>query len=89
MDRYIHPQVQIAQKLKIPFKAITTSPLKSKKYRIYLNDGSHVDYGSAGMSDYLIHQDKKRRARFHQRFQGNKGYNDSKSGLYYSKLLLW
>jgi hypothetical protein len=79
MDRYIHPQVQIAQKLKIPFKAITTSPLKSKKYRIYLNDGSHVDYGSAGMSDYLIHQ----------RFQGNKGYNDSKSGLYYSKLLLW
>jgi hypothetical protein len=63
---------------------IQLSPLSKKKYRVYLSDGSHVDYGSFGMSDYLTHKDEKRRSRFHQRFQNNKGYNNPQSGLYYS-----
>ena len=68
---------------------IVLSPLKKKKYRVYLREGTHIDYGAVGMSDYLIHKDEKRRERFHQRFKNNKGYNDRNSGLFYSRYLLW
>ncbi len=61
------------------------SPLSKQKYSVYLSDGSHVDYGSFRISDYLLHKDEKR-LYFHQRFQNNKGCNNPQSGLYYSAM---
>lgn len=88
---------RIARKKGIEFENIIESPLTDKKYRIIFKDKrpidgrrpDFVDFGSKGMSDYLIHKDKERRRRFHQRFENNKGYNDPSSGLYYSQNLLW
>jgi hypothetical protein len=90
LQRYIPIQKRLAKKLGLNFiKDITISSRKDKKYRAHLKDGSYVDYGAVGMSDYLQHKDDKRRTRFHQRFQNNKGYNDPRSGLFYSRYLLW
>lgn len=79
----------IAKQKGIVFKDITESPLKSKKYRITLPDGSKIDYGAKGHSDYLLHHDDARRERFHKRFKNNPGYNSKQSPLYYSSRLLW
>lgn len=88
--KYLRIQKNKAKKLNLDFvKDIQLSPIKNKKYRVFLIDNSHIDYGSFGMSDYLIHKDENRRTRFHQRFHNNKGYNDPNSGLFYSRLLLW
>lgn len=90
LTKFIKVQMNLAKKQKLNFiNKIELSPLQNKKYRVYLNDGSHVDYGAFGMEDYLIHKDKIRRERFHNRFHNNKGYNDPKSGLFYSRFLLW
>jgi hypothetical protein len=67
-------------------KDIVLSPLKN---RVLFNDGTHIDYGDVGMSDYLIHKDGYRRESFHQRFKNNNGYNDPNSGLFYSRYLPW
>ena len=88
-QQYIPIQIKLAKQLRIKFISITISPVKAKKYRITLKDGSRIDYGAVGMSDYLIHRDKDRRKRFHDRFKNNKGYNNPYSGLFYSARLLW
>ena len=80
---------RIARKKGIEFEDIIDSPVEGKKYRILFKDKRPIDFGSKGMSDYLIHKDKERRRRFHQRFENNKGYNDPDSSLFYSKSLLW
>jgi hypothetical protein len=88
--QYIREQKRIAKKLGwTNLHDIVESPRKNKKYRAIMKDGSYVDYGAIGMSDYLIHKDEARRMRFHQRFQNNKGYNDPTSGLFFSRYLLW
>ena len=87
---YLKPQLKKARDLNLDFIAdIQISPRLNKKYRAILTDGSYVDYGALGMSDYLIHRDENRRNRFHQRFHNNKGYNNPESGLFYSARLLW
>ena len=90
LKRYLPLQMQRVKKLGLYWVVnIQLSPLSKKKYRVYLSDGSHVDYGSFGMSDYLItYKDEKRRLSFHQRFQNNKCYHNPRSGLYYSARLL-
>lgn len=80
---------RIARKKGIDFEDIIESPRHDKKYRIIFKDRRPIDFGAKGMSDFLIHKDKERRRRFHQRFENNKGYNDKNSGLYYSQNLLW
>jgi hypothetical protein len=90
LKNFIAIQKKIARDLRIDFiEDIIISPLKNKKYRVILSDGKKIDYGAAGMEDYLIHKDEERRDRFHKRFKNNKGYNDRNSGLYYSARLLW
>jgi hypothetical protein len=89
LSKYIHAQYKLAKKYKIPVNKIIISPRKQKKYRIYLDNGEYYDYGAVGMDDYLIHKDDERRLRFHKRFKNNVGYNNPKSGLYYSVRLLW
>jgi hypothetical protein len=90
LQQYIREQKRIAKKLGwTNLRDIVESPRKNKKYRAIMKNGSYVDYGAVGMSDYLQHKDEARRMRFHQRFQNNKGYNDPTSGLFFSRYLLW
>ena len=90
LKKYLASQKRRAKQLGMHWvQDIVLSPLKNKKYRVLFKYGTHIDYGSLGMSDYLIHRDERRRNRFHQRFENNKGYNDPKSGLFYSKWLTW
>lgn len=67
---------------------INFSPNKNKKYVIQ-NSYGKINFGQKGYDDFLDHKDPKRKANFHNRFQNNVGYNDPKSGLYYSQKLLW
>lgn len=66
-----------------------------KKYSstVYYRDGKKrtVNFGQAGMQDYLDHHDKARRARFRARFGGmyDKAKSNELSALAYSYHLLW
>jgi len=65
LKQYISHQKKLVKQLKMNWvKDIVISPLKTKKYRVIFKDGSHLDYGAAGMSDYLIHQDEKEESDF-------------------------
>lgn len=37
---------------------IIQSPLKNKRYRIFLNDGTHYDFGLRGGSTFIDHKDR-------------------------------
>ena len=37
---------------------IIESPLANKKYRAYINDGKHYDFGSKGSKTYLDHHNQ-------------------------------
>lgn len=65
---------------------IEPSKLSNKKFYI---PSLHIHFGDRNASDYLMHRDKLRRAKFHSRFKNNVGYNDPKSGLFYSARILW
>ena len=49
---------------------VVKSPVKGKKYRARLSDGTHVDFGAAGMADYTTHRDPRRMARYLRRHGG-------------------
>ena len=42
-------------------KDIINSPLKNKKYRAIMSDGSKIDFGLKSSSTYLDHKDKTKR----------------------------
>ena len=67
------------------------SPNKKKKYRVTFNDGSHVDFGASGYSDYTKHKDEDRMKRYLIRHR--KRENWTKSGIktagFWSRWLLW
>ena len=65
---------------------IVPSFLPTKKFYI---PSLKIHFGSSAHSDYLMHRDKLRRAKFHNRFKKNVGYNDPKSPLFYSARILW
>jgi hypothetical protein len=68
------------------------SPKPLKKWRVTFENGSHVDFGQKGYSDFTIHMDKERMKRYVKRHSGM-GETWSKSGLYtagfWSRWLLW
>ena len=43
------------------------SPRKNKRYRVYMNDGKHYDFGLEGGSTYLEHKDKAKRDNYRRR----------------------
>jgi len=47
------------------------SPLKDKKYRAIINDGSHYDFGLKGSKTYLDHQNKYLQNNYHKRHLAN------------------
>jgi hypothetical protein len=70
---------------------IVKSPIKTKKYRAELPDGTSVDFGAAGYSDYTKHKDPERKQRYIIRHQ--KRENWTPRGIhtagFWSRWLLW
>jgi len=90
LKKYIEPQLKKAKKLGLDFILnIEISPLKQKKYRVYLTDGTHVDYGSVLYADYLQHESEERRKKFHARWSKNPNINNPHSPVFYITRLTW
>lgn len=69
------------------------SPNPDKKWRAIFTDEdgkeTHTDFGSAGMSDYTIHKDKLRRARYLARHRARETWSNPKTAGALSRWLLW
>jgi len=50
---------------------VITSPLKTKKYRALMSDGSKIDFGLKGSSTYLDHKDEIKRTNYRVRHLAN------------------
>ena len=73
---------------------ITQSPIKTKRYRVFLSDGSHYDFGLRGGSTYLDHKDKQLRDAYWKRHYANPTEkklidNFTPSPALFSAYLLW
>jgi hypothetical protein len=68
---------------------IVKSPLATKKWRAIFDDGSHTDFGAAGMKDYTQHHDVARRERYRARHRKDLDTHDPKRAGYLSWYLLW
>ena len=51
--------------------SIEDSKRKTKRYRVYLDDGSYYDFGLKGGNTYIDHHDKKKRDAYRKRHLGN------------------
>ncbi len=73
--------------------SIEPSKMKTKKYTAIFYDGDKklktIHFGSAGMSDYTIHKDDKRKERYLKRHEKNENWNDYMTAGSLSKHLLW
>lgn len=73
---------------------IKPSPKKDKKLRAVFKDRDGkirktTDFGAKGMSDYTIHKDKDRRARYRKRHKKDLDTGDFKRAGYLSYYILW
>jgi hypothetical protein len=73
---------------------LTDSPKKNKRFRVYMDDGKHYDFGLDTGSTYIDHHDKQKRLAYIARHLGNlreKKLIDSltPSPALFSLLLLW
>ncbi len=50
---------------------VIISPLKTKKYRAIMSDGSKIDFGLKGSSTFLDHHDKTKRHNYRVRHLAN------------------
>ncbi len=50
---------------------VISSPLKTKKYRAIMSDGSKIDFGLKGSSTFLDHHDKTKRHNYRVRHLAN------------------
>ena len=66
---------------------VKPSTRKGKKWMVKV-DGRLIHFGAAGMSDYTIHKDKERRARYSIRHKNDHIYDFTKPGAW-SYSLLW
>ena len=65
------------------------SPRKYKRFRIIFNDSKFVDFGSDGSKTFVDGRTEKEREAWIARHKNDKYYNDKKSGIYHSRMLLW
>ena len=74
------------------FVELRKSPKPQKKWRVTFEDGSHVDFGQKGYSDFTLHHDPVRMKRYVTRHSGM-GETWTKSGIrtagFWSRWLLW
>ena len=50
---------------------VINSPVKNKKYRAIMSDGSKIDFGLKGSSTYLDHKDETKRNNYRVRHLAN------------------
>ena len=50
---------------------IINSPVKMKRYRVYMDNGKHYDFGLKGGETYLDHKDLTKRENYRKRHLGN------------------
>lgn len=71
---------------------LTKSPKAQKKWRASFPDGTHVDFGARGYSDYTIHGDPQRMRRYVAR-HARGGETWTRAGLktpgFWARWLLW
>lgn len=70
------------------------SPIKIKRYRVYMDDGKHYDFGLKGGSTYIDHGDAIKRTNYLKRHMGNDNeryliQNYIPSPALFSALILW
>lgn len=73
---------------------IVESPRLTKRYRIYMDNGDHYDFGLDGGSTYLDHKDKDKREAYWKRHFGNPTehhliLNIIPSPALFSSMILW
>lgn len=73
---------------------IKKSTIKGKKYTAIFYDNNNkkiktTHFGSAGMSDYTIHGDDKRKQRYLDRHRARENWNDKFSAGALSRWILW
>ena len=73
---------------------IEDSPLKNKRFRVYLSDDRHFDFGQKGGETYIDHSDKVKRENYKKRHLANirEKYNIDNfipSPSLFSYYLLW
>lgn len=59
------------------------------KWVAVFKDGTRVPFGAAGMSDYTIHKDPLRRARYLARHRPGQNWNDPKTAGALARWILW
>jgi hypothetical protein len=50
---------------------LINSPRKNKRFRVYLDNGEHYDFGLDTGSSYIDHKDKEKRENYRARHMGN------------------
>ena len=50
---------------------ISSSPLANKRYRVFMDDGKHYDFGLKNGSNYLDHKNLVKRENYRKRHLGN------------------
>ena len=78
----------------IQITAVQFSPNKSKKYRVFLSNGRHYDFGSKTSQTYLDHNDEKKRFAYIARHYANPTEKElidtlTPSPSLFSMTLLW
>ena len=65
------------------------SPISTKKLRIYLPNGKHVDFGAKGYEDYTTHKDINRKKNYITRHQKRENWEDLNTAGFWSRWILW
>jgi hypothetical protein len=68
---------------------IVKSPRIKSKFRAEFDDGTHTDFGAAGMDDYTLTGNKEQRDRYRIRHRKDLDTNDPTRAGYLSYYTLW
>jgi hypothetical protein len=68
---------------------LTESPLKTKKYRAFFDNGKHTDFGAKGYDDFTISKDPEQAKRYKARHEKDLKTNDPTRAGFLSYYILW
>jgi hypothetical protein len=71
---------------------ITTSPLKTKKYKVIIDDGKKkktIHFGAKGYEDYTIHKNNERKYRYIDRHKSKEDWQDPFTAGFWALHTLW
>ena len=69
--------------------SVRPSDRKDKKYVATFDDGTKTHFGAKGMSDFTLHRDEERKARYIARHRVNEDWTNPKSAGTLSRWILW